>query len=343
MAHIASLPAEILSCILGHIDCVAQLAYCRLVCREWNSPAEEVMLGCKIELDSLNRAIQLYGHLCTNITKGRFIKHLHFEIEGPGLPLIYTHLLPLAFTPSIELLTGTVSSKSFFTTLMQIADNTSTEFSRLSELPDICDGDDNIALTQAAIKFNFKSIFFAIGTRHEGLDWSIINLLDKFESLETLKLTGYIQSWQSLEQALQYCTNLKKLVLQDMVIDGNLTSKEMVRSWTKDNAMPNSQTLLLEFDNTPLRPDLLEYLMYKCSGNVVVKESNSRSIYTSSAILDRTLHAIERVANKDLKFILPGNMPAKEVAALVGSRRERMSLRIERYKGQEELVLHLLY
>ncbi|KAL9553877.1 hypothetical protein MBANPS3_003083 [Mucor bainieri] len=343
MAAITSFPQEILLDIFTHIGTAAQLAICRLVCRQWNTSAEEAMLGCKIVLDSLDKAIQLYGHLCTDITKGRYIKHLHFEIQSVDLPIIYTHLLPLAFTPSIELLTGTVRPSSFFTTLIQIADKSSTEFSNLGELPDSLGDDDNMHLIKAAIKFNFKSLFFTIGTHQTGLNWNIINLLEEFKDLQTLKLTGGIHTWKSLEKALKHCKNLDKLVLKDMPITGSFSSKEEVRSWVTNHVQQCPPLSVIEFDKVALRPDLLEYLMYRSSGEATVLHSTGHFLYTTPAALERIFDVLETIGYWNLAFILPSYITVREAVALVGrhQRQYGMDLSIERYNnGQDELVMN---
>ncbi|KAL9556355.1 hypothetical protein MBANPS3_001906 [Mucor bainieri] len=344
MTTIAVLPNEVLANIFNQIDSVAQLAICRVVCQKWNYPAEQCMFGKKIQIKNEEQAIQLYGHLCRDPSKGKLIKHLDFQLEGTELPLIYQHLLPLAFTPSIQKLSGIVRAQSFFSTLVQIADNTLANFNQLQLLPRGCGKDyESTAPIEVAIRLGGANwhFVFAIGTRAKGLNWNVINRLGKLQRLTGLTLLrGYIDNFKLLEEALGKCVNLHYLTIEDMTIGNNTTDRARVRSWLSNNVRKVTSLKYITLQGSHLRHDLLVYLLYKYP-NIKMLKSRSKFDGSNYYSLNRIVNLLNRFVRKELTFILPNNINMKEAVKFASSHPGKIDFHINKISGQEELVMKI--
>ncbi|KAL9554018.1 hypothetical protein MBANPS3_003002 [Mucor bainieri] len=230
MATIASAPKEIQLNIFRNITSVSQIAQCRLVCKQWDAAAEMAMFGKKITLKTELQAINLYAHLCKDIRKGSMIRHLHFDLKGAELPLIYMALLNVALSSNIERLTGIVQTDNFFTALVDIAESKETKFSKLKELPTRTDGVHCLAAVKAMIYFK-KTTTLVYSANYSEAD--TLDLMGELGNLTHLQLRGSFRSFEELDNVLSRCKHLKSLEIVDFnfcVLDAWEISKyEIIR------------------------------------------------------------------------------------------------------------------
>ncbi|GAN01600.1 hypothetical protein MAM1_0009c01034 [Mucor ambiguus] len=116
-----------------------QLARCRLVCRNWNTAAERVMLQRPINIQSNTQAMQLHRHLSRDKNLARLIKHLSFnrssidEQRNSDDPFV--QLVKVVFTSNMMILCGRVFNSEFYKQLVAIAKSSPTQFEKLIYLP----------------------------------------------------------------------------------------------------------------------------------------------------------------------------------------------------------------
>lgn len=130
-----SLPIEILPTILSFIDSTSHLASCRLVCRMWNSFAEDAMLSRRIDICRIEAAWAFYDYIVRNPSKGRLIKHLDMGEFNLATYELNRRLLRLIFTPNLETLSGEYCRPEFYDEMTRIAKETSTDFKKLTVIP----------------------------------------------------------------------------------------------------------------------------------------------------------------------------------------------------------------
>lgn len=130
-----SLPIEILLTIFSFIDSTSHLASCRLVCRMWNSFAEDAMLSRRIDICRIEAAWAFYDYIVRNPSKGRLIKHLDMGEFNLATYELNRRLLRLIFTPNLEILSGQYCRPEFYDEMIRIAKETSTNFKKLTVIP----------------------------------------------------------------------------------------------------------------------------------------------------------------------------------------------------------------
>ncbi|KAL9553878.1 hypothetical protein MBANPS3_003084 [Mucor bainieri] len=227
----------------------------RLVCYKWSIPAEIAMFGKKITIKSEEQAIMLHACLFKTPSKGRLIKHLDFSISTNQLPVIYHYLLDLAFTPTIEQLTGFVQAEEFFTALGDIADDTIEEFKNLRALPK---GPNQTVVLKASIRLNVCSLTI-------GNDFPVSNapMLEKLSSLTELEISYYKKDWKELETILKYCPDLMVLRFAYLELPYEFSSSVDVSTWLAATVTKQMNLETLEFHKSTVGAGVAEYLRYK--------------------------------------------------------------------------------
>lgn len=137
MSTLISLPSELLQEILDYIDSVKQLVECRLANKTFGDIAECIILKKKITIKSTRKAIQLCENLKKKLSRGSQITHLdisvRFYFENPD----FIQLLRLAFTPSMEPLSGLPESYDLFDNLYAISNSSLAKFDKLKVIPSL--------------------------------------------------------------------------------------------------------------------------------------------------------------------------------------------------------------
>lgn len=344
MTTIMLLPHDILVHIFDQIDSVAQLAICRSVCQKWNSPVEVAMFGKKISIKTEDHVIQLYGHLCKDPSKGKLIKHLDFQIEDYHLPLIYKHLLRLAFTTNIEYLTGTVRAPSFYTTLTEVAGNTCSQFTRIKMLPSGISSHSFHIVDDFLAKFNSTRMCLVTKSPLQDLYYDSLDnsIVERAYALRYVLFDNcFTGGWQELELSLKYCPKLKALACVHFTQERRRMTRVEVHSWIITANV--SKVLSLEtiwLKTVELCPELLEYLMFKYP-NVQVIRLRSMSSSAQWNVLCRVLNAIKDVKQKDLTFWLPANVAVDNMKQFAASRSEAIRFQKETFQGELKMVMKI--
>jgi hypothetical protein len=130
-----NVPLDILPNIFSFIDSTSQLANCRLVCRVWDTFAEEAMLGRNIDIGQIETAWAFYDHIVQAPSKDRFVKHLDIGKLDLSTCELNKRLLRLIFTPNLQVLRGQNCQSDFYDEMVKIAKESPVKCRKLKVIP----------------------------------------------------------------------------------------------------------------------------------------------------------------------------------------------------------------
>ncbi|KAK4520912.1 proteinase B [Mucor velutinosus] len=300
------IPGTLVTKIINCSDSVANLAQFRLVCKSWNVIAEPLMFSRRIKISSSYAALAFYGHLYRRPNYGKLINHLHFEEDF--LPVAIQHeLLRLAFTPSMERITGEIDDDDFYLLMSSIADKARDKFDKLKAIPHpSC-----YSVVYNCALLNFKStleeITFSLRDEN-GEDYSSTWDLSRFESFVNLtkfELEADLEAVFDLEDALAGCSRLKELTVK-VYFNDRLHVKSEVEAWAPINVKIVNTVKKLVITRE-CRSDLLEYLLFKYPNTDTIDIDVEKPLILSSNNLHRTLNIIKAIRSHKVKFAVKSN------------------------------------
>ncbi|KAL9543255.1 hypothetical protein MBANPS3_008206 [Mucor bainieri] len=282
MAHITSLPSELLSNIfnkLGNLNCLAQ---CRLVCREWSEPAEKAMLGSTIRLSSnVARTRSLYAFLSNNSERAYLIKQLSFfDFSFSSADDCTTDLLRLALTTNLESITGLIWEDDFINTLTDIVEKLPYKLEKLTNLTLLPESPFRLALhcrdTIRTTRLNFASV-------SNEIDWTFADKLDEFTNLTSLELFAAFGSISNLDRILSKCLQLQKLKLAER--HANLK-------------------MLSTFEGSKHPIEMLDYLLYKYPSTESISVNAWIDASLGEEYLTQIPQLLQNVPQRELLFTI---------------------------------------
>ncbi|KAL9540592.1 hypothetical protein MBANPS3_009602 [Mucor bainieri] len=328
MTEISSLPEELLLSVLDHIDCVAQLAQCRLTCTRWNGAAATVMFGKKITIRSEDQATKLQRHLLQDPNK----------LLDYDLPPTIQDLMHLAITPKIQRLSGVVKSDTFFTTLFAIADKTHSNFDQLKDIPTYIGPNKSIS-DKVYLKFKsaIHTLRMQIATVPIGssyIHWD--QLLDQYPNLTTFTLKSVPVQFKELDDVIKRCHHLQSLSLESIDHDGQgiseRMSKEQLVSWATSHVQKEASLQTIKINETAFYPEFFEYLQFKYP-NVSSVSIEKRVWWPTHDInirvaedFTRVLDAFKAVSHKQINLLLPNHFQVEQVDEFATARQEVIRL-----------------
>lgn len=266
------------------------------------------------------------------------------HLEGIGkkeIPPIFEYLMDIAFTPTMEELTGLVYTKKFFNILVSIAERYSLEFVNLKRIPKYAHDNDGYmsARTLKQLQASALSIDIQPFSYAETLNWKVIKLLDKFKYLRSLELKGEIDTWSIVDPVLKKCHTLETLTFYGLHIGDFETStdRQEVHSWVIIHKVIKEFSLkAIEFKSSVFSPPLIEYLMYKYP-NVTKFTVTRRYLHLAFEELQRIMDSIKRVQYKELTFILQYDVSMWEAIAFA----EFCSDKVEFHTDSSDVIMKI--
>ncbi|KAL9538940.1 hypothetical protein MBANPS3_010578 [Mucor bainieri] len=347
MSKTAALPDELLLNIFNYIDS------CRITCKSWNNPAAEAMFGKKIPINTELGAIKLYRHLFRDPSKIPLIKHMDFTLDSDDLPIIFEELLRLAFTPSIQQVTGSVKAVGFFTTIFDIIGASKLEFEDLSNLPIYSGKSSNsndISIKKLfAIKNHCSSLMIPVPReRTASNNWRLLLALDQFKALISLDLQGNADGLKDLEEVSKGCPRLTILKFTNFELCAP-TQRELTKveidAWNAANVTKQESVRTIEINST-YRPEMIEYLVYKYPNikSIEIKGtvwSSNRDASLNNGSVARVLDAIQHIKSTNVTVLLPVATKMKDAVRFSKSRDEDIEFDIEELENREQLLLRI--
>ncbi|KAL9555192.1 hypothetical protein MBANPS3_002465 [Mucor bainieri] len=273
-AKIRNVPKAITS-IMQYSDSMEDLAQLRLVCKSWNAIAEPLMFSKHIQISNL-------------------ITHLHFDDEY--LPVtVQRELLQLAFTPSMERMTGEIDDEGFYMLMNDIASKTSGDrFDKLKAIPH----PPHYSAVYNITLLNFKSTLEEItySPQDENDEESAFSWSSEFESFVNLvkfELDAELETVFNLEDSLTGCSRLQELTLK-VIFNDKVHVKNEVEAWVSTNVeiVDTVKKLVITRE---CRSDLLEFLLFKYPNTNTIEIDATRALIMSNNNLQRTLNIIKRI------------------------------------------------
>ncbi|KAI8643326.1 hypothetical protein BD408DRAFT_431542 [Parasitella parasitica] len=311
-----TLPLEIWCMVFHQVNSVKWIGNCRLVCRDWNPYAEEVMFGQNLELTTVEKTIKFIYHLEKNPKMAEFIKDI-YVCDFLSLPL-ETKLLDIALTSKIRYLKGEMNEE-LFGHLLEIAQNSPSKLSGLKSLPNFSRRRP-IGASTTRPNYYKTLLFFKESLTHLSVvkypfeipeqTLCVIPRLNEFENLTELSLDlcgmphlrEVSMEYIEIDNILSKCT--KNLTSLTLIVDYRSTTmgKKEFKDFLKLHNVQqvrNVHTLKL---GTVYSPLIIEYLLYKYP---------SVSNMTVGYIKDFSDRIMEEVKNIDM-FQVIGYMPNVE-------------------------------
>ncbi|CAO0790430.1 unnamed protein product [Mucor circinelloides] len=313
---LTELPPEVIVRILNHIDSIRDLAQCRRTSKALNTIAEKEMFCRKIVLNGDVQITQFNKHLMKKPTYKHNIKFItamsgSYNGNDKSSEKASLELLGLAFTPGMVEFRGRQSYESFFNTMININQESASEFKHLKAIPITENSGALRAYCLAANEFKQTlqeiQITNFLDTFH--LFESLIHL-DKFICLTRLTIFGSVINIIDLHRLLLKCPQLLEL---EMIIENfgpesfQTMSTFQVNQWFSslgDKGRPSLKKL--KFNATGSFTELLEYLklkypnVEKVSGNLHLDQMMNGG--PCSLSLSRVIKAVERIPVCCLNF-----------------------------------------
>lgn len=307
--NLTALPPEVIVEILNHTNSIRDLAQCRRISRALNTIAEKEMFCRKIVLNGHAQITQFNKHLMKKPTYKQNIKFItaisdFYNDYDKSSEKASLELLGLAFTPGMVKFRGRQSYESFFNTMVNIKQESASEFRHLKAIPITENSEALRAYCLAANEFKQTlqeiQITNVLDSFH--LFESLIHL-DKFICLTRLKIFGNVINIIDLHRLLLKCPQLLEL---EMKIENfgpepfQTMSTSQVNQWFSsldDKGRPSLKKL--KFNATGNFTELLEYLKLKypnvenVSGNLHLDQMMNGD--PCSLSLSRVIEAVEHI------------------------------------------------
>ncbi|EPB84331.1 hypothetical protein HMPREF1544_08926 [Mucor circinelloides 1006PhL] len=313
MVNILSLPKELFSRIFEHIDSNVQLAQCRLVCSEWNSPANTAMFSNTIVFKTKSKALALYAQLFIDPSKGKLIRHIYFDKDFDCFWMVKA-IFDVAHSLNLESLKGESLTTECCTTLLDIIKASPTAFNKVKVMPRYKDAI-NKAFSDVLRACRYTLSEIDIDNKKIYLNNTIKEFaptFNTFDNLKTLNYSGSFKQISEIELLLKGCIHLEKMTLGNL-IDGEAMEKQNLKVWmeTEVNQVESLKGLTI---NHQCRCDVMEYLTYKYPNlkNINILVNHFDLMYADNMAefkgnMDRILQSIESIPSKVMTFWLPLN------------------------------------
>ncbi|KAL9544299.1 hypothetical protein MBANPS3_007705 [Mucor bainieri] len=263
MNHFQKLPHELQINIFNRIEDKAQLAACRLVCKQWDSIAERAIFSKELVIRGNKSFIaKLYYHLANKPAVALLIKNIY--ISGfYKHSAMYKKLLPLVMTPSLEQIQGYVS-KYTEKLIYQIVLSSPHKFNRIKRIP--VRKESNLRRKCLyALRDSLEYMRLAINGCRSNI---VQDHLNEFTKLDYLYLNySNIQGIMELDLTLRRLRNVTKLELRMAFKAENYTPKssDQMADWLaqnveKDEAMKSITKVSHSEEHWP---NSVDYLTYK--------------------------------------------------------------------------------
>ncbi|KAL7335247.1 killer toxin resistant protein [Mucor circinelloides] len=315
--NLTELPPEVIVGILNHIDSIRDLAQCRRISRALNIIAEKEMFCRKIVLQGDAKITQFNKHLMKKPTYKHNIKFITamsscYNDYDKSSEKASLELLGLAFTPGMVEFRGRQPYESFFDTMVNIKQESASEFKHLETIPITENSGALRAYCLAANEFKQTlqeiQITNVLDSFH--LFESLIHL-DKFICLTRLTIFGSVINIIDLHCLLLKCPQLLELEITTIENFGPESFQTMstfqVNQWFSsldDKGRPSLKKL--KFNVAGSFTELLEYLKLKypnvenLSGNLHLGQMMND--YPCSLSLSRVIEAVEHIPDCCLNF-----------------------------------------
>ncbi|KAL9544152.1 hypothetical protein MBANPS3_007763 [Mucor bainieri] len=258
MNHFQKLPHELQVNIFNRIKDKAQLAACRLVCKQWDSIAERAIFSKELVIkDDENFITKLYNHLANKPAVALLIKNIQRS-------LLCKKLLQLVMTPSLEQIQGYVSQDTK-NLIYQIVLSSPHKFNRIKRIP-VQEESDLCRKCLYALRDSLEYMRLSIDVSQSNI---VQDHLNEFTKLDYLHLnSSNIQGIMELDLTLRRLRNITKLELWVAFKAENYTPKssDQMADWLaqnveKDQGMKSiDEVIIVEKEYWS---NLVEYLTYK--------------------------------------------------------------------------------
>lgn len=262
----ASLPAEVLCIVFSQINDLRRLASFRLVCKAWNPVAERAMFSQKLILHNRNMMIKFCNRLSKKPHLGRLVRYLDFgssSTVGRQHPKVVERIIKLAFTPNIEVVTGTILDDCY-RQMLEAAIASKKKYSKIRHIS----WPEALGSIHAKIIYEFRlsleSLTLRISPQH-GPDKFILDRLATFSCLTrlTLHLQKDLGFLIKLENTLRKCPHLKGLVLDLNYPDELIRNQMDIASWMTENVVKCSDAAIDVSVRETWSPEIVEYICHK--------------------------------------------------------------------------------
>ncbi|KAL9548346.1 hypothetical protein MBANPS3_005723 [Mucor bainieri] len=292
-----ALPIEIWISILDQIKDKRQLATCRLVCKLWNPFALKAMFsGILVIRAEESFVTKLHHHLVKQPALAVFIKNITLNSFGGESTLLYTELLKLVLTPSLEHIQGSFPDEENDQLLYQMVLSSPNKFSKIKTIPF---APENNLRTQTfyALKESLEHMLLVDRAGNSNLVLSRLHEFNKLNHLELRKYDlGNISTLDSVLSQLRYAT---KLGLSIGFTQRDYTSKssDQMKNWLAWNVeIDQRMESITQLSNTQQNYwcNLVEYIVYKYP--------NLQSLHLTNMALDNDIERISQ-AIKHIPFL----------------------------------------
>ncbi|KAL9559214.1 hypothetical protein MBANPS3_000531 [Mucor bainieri] len=278
MNHFQKLPYELQFNIFNRIKDNAQLAACRLVCKQWDPIAERAIFSKTLLIKGDESFIaKLYYHLTTRPALALLIKSIDMtDHYYNGCSLLYEKFLNLLMTSSLEQIQGNHLFENSANLVCQIILNAPHKFNKIKKIPLAGTNDLSrqclFALTDS-LEYMYLSIYDVKATfipEDDGKSIIVLDHLNQFTKLDYFALIHYtIQDITELDIILRRLKNATKLYLCLRFEDENdiPKSSDEMTAWLTQNVEKDKRmksiTDLYGCSYKGYWCNLVEYLAYK--------------------------------------------------------------------------------
>ncbi|KAL9553245.1 hypothetical protein MBANPS3_003381 [Mucor bainieri] len=265
MNHFQKLPHELQLNIFNRIEDKAQLAACRLVCKQWDPIAERAIFSQKLVIKSDKSFItKLYDHLANKPTVALLIKNVKISDGHKGNSAMYEKILKLVMTPSLEQIQGYLSEDTQ-NLICQIILSSHNKFNRIKMIP--VDKESDLGRQCIyALRNSLEHVNLSIDGRQSNM---VLDHLNEFTKLDYLDLDySNIQDIMELDLTLRRLKNATKLKLFIHFAGENYTSKSsnQMAAWLAQNVEKDEgMKSIAGVSNVKQEywSDLVDYLTFK--------------------------------------------------------------------------------
>ncbi|KAL9558261.1 hypothetical protein MBANPS3_001004 [Mucor bainieri] len=307
-----SFPKEVLLGVFGHVESLADLTQCRLVCKCWSDVAEEAMFSHTITLKSNAQAMVLFAHLFGRSHYARRITHIHFDsgYMKKSYSVLRT-LLDLAFTSNMKRLSGNVNEEFFYRALGEVASaNGERTFSHLTTIP-FQEKQFTALYSMALLRFKDTLTSVTIRAGNDYPDdhlWTFVSRLSEFVHLEEFCYGSRLRDILEVDTVLRECKHVRVLIL-DVLIDTSRSRGEQLEPWLGSSVEQMSNLHKLTIINECVG-EFLTYLVYKyprvqeIALDATLSRLTTDSMTTFMANMDQVLAAIAKGCTVVIKKVM---------------------------------------
>ncbi|KAL9541550.1 hypothetical protein MBANPS3_009054 [Mucor bainieri] len=292
MNHFQKLPHELQINIFNRIEDKAQLAACRLVCKQWDPIAERAIFSKELEIGSDEESFvtKLHYHLANKPGLARLIKNIHICDGDEGHSAMYEKTLKLAMTPSLEQIQGYLSEDTQ-NLICQIILSSHNKFNRIKMIP--VDKESDLGRQCIyALRNSLKHVDLSIDGRQSNM---VLDHLNEFTKLDYLDLDySNIQDIMDLDLTLRRLKSATKLELFMHFAGENYTPKssDQMAAWLAQNVEKDEgmKSITKVSHSEEHWPNIVDYLTYKYPNLHFLKLDAMKCLIDIERILRATTH-----------------------------------------------------